>query len=51
MSDPKIRDELNLAARRAFLKRTGKAAFVAPAIALLLSAEKASATPLPLYTQ
>ena len=50
MSGPRTRDELDLAARRAFLKRTGKAAFVAPAITLLLSAEKASANGVPPYT-
>jgi hypothetical protein len=39
MSNTKHLNEQAIAQRRAFLKRVGKAAVVAPAVAMLLSAE------------
>lgn len=44
-------DEQALAARRAFLKKAGKAAVVAPAVAMLLSAESKPASAEVIYTQ
>ena len=45
--DEKKLDEQRIEERREFLKRAGKAAITVPAVALLLSASKASAAPTP----
>jgi hypothetical protein len=52
MSDINKLDEQAVAARRAFLKKAGKAAVVAPAVAMLLSADvKPAAAIIGPYTQ
>jgi len=51
MSEITKLDEQAVAARRAFLKKAGKAAVVAPAVAMLLSAESKPAGAQVLYTQ
>lgn len=51
MSEMKKLDEKAIAARRAFLKKAGKAAVVAPAVAMLLSADIKPAAATPAYTQ
>lgn len=51
MSDINKLDEQAIAARRAFLKKAGKAAVVAPAVAMLLSADIKPAAAVTSYTQ
>jgi hypothetical protein len=49
MFEMKKLDEQGIAARRDFLKKAGKAAVVAPAVAMLLSADMKPAAATPVY--